>query len=350
MNFFASPWGTVDGQDVMIYTVTTENGLEVSFSSLGAAMVAMRLLNDENERLNMAYGLLRPADYLKADYYPGVIVGRYANRIAGAKFSINNQLFSLSANEGQNILHGGKIGFSHRVWETVIFEELNGVCMLEFHLKSPNGDQGFPGNVDVWVIYQVTEDNQVSISYRAVTDKPTHINLTTHGYFNLGGFNTDVLDHMLRIDADHYLPVSNDLIPTGEIREVNGSPFDFRKFKATGADIDLVEPTYDHCFVLNNPTLENPSVALYNPKSRIGLTFYTTQPGVQLYSPIRQPAVTNPMIRLPEKGNWAVCIEPQHFPNAPNVTHFPSTLLLPGMEYNHTTILTITVGGVDGWR
>lgn len=347
MNFFTSHWGTTDEKDVMIYTVNTENGLEVSFTNLGAAIVAMRLVNPDNETLNLAYGLLRPSDYLKANYYPGVIVGRYANRIAGAKFSINNEEFDLSANEGNNILHGGMVGFSQRIWEMVFFEEHNGVCMLEFHLKSPDGDQGFPGNVEVWVIYQVTDDNQVSVSYRAITDKPTHLNLTTHGYFNLGGFSCDVLDHMLRIDADHYLPVNNELIPTGEVREVNGTPFDFRKFKAIGADIDLVGPCYDHCFVLSNPSTDNPSVALYNPKSKVGLTIYTTQPGIQLYSPTNRPNVANPMIKLPEKGNWAVCLEPQHFPNSPNMSHFPSTLLLPGQEYDHTTIFSITVGGVD---
>lgn len=347
MDFFASQWGTIDNHEVMVYTITTEGGMEVTFSNLGAAMVGLRMLNDENEKLNLAYGLLSPSDYLKADYYPGVIVGRYANRIAGAKFTINNEEYSLSANEGKNILHGGKVGFSHMVWETAIFEEHNGVCLLEFHLSSPHGDQGFPGNVEVWVIYQVTDDNQVSISYRAVTDRPTHLNLTTHGYFNLSGFHSDVFDHMLCIDADHYLPVNKELIPTGELREVNGTPFDFRKFKAIGADIDLIGPCYDHCFVLNNPTIENPSVALYNPKSQIGLTIYTTQPGIQLYTPINRPNVANPMIRLPEKGNWAVCMEPQHFPNSPNMSHFPSTLLLPGKEYDHTTILSVTIGGVD---
>lgn len=321
--------------------------MEVSISNLGGTLVAMRLLKDDGGKLNLAYGLLKPTDYLKANYYPGAIVGRYANRIAGSKFTINNETYNLSANEGKNILHGGISGFSHRVWQTVLFEEYNGVCVLEFYLKSPHGDQGFPGNIEVWIVYQITDDNQVSISYRAVTDRPTHLNLTTHGYFNLSGFKSDVLDHMLRIDADHYLPVNSELIPTGEIREVNGSPFDFRRFKAIGADIDLVGTCYDHCYMLNNPSIENPSVALYNPKTHIGLTIYTTQPGIQLYTPMNRPNVANPMIRLPEKGNWAVCMEPQHFPNSPNESRFPSTLLLPGQEYSHTTILSVNIGGVD---
>lgn len=347
MDFFASQWGSFDNQDVMVYTITTEGGMEVSISNLGGTLVAMRLLKDDGEKLNLAYGLLKPSDYLKANYYPGAILGRYANRIAGSKFTIDNETHNLSANEGNNILHGGVSGFSHKVWQTVLFEEYNGVCILEFYLKSPHGDQGFPGNVEVWVVYQITDDNQVSISYRAVTDRPTHLNLTAHGYFNLSGFKSDVLDHMLRIDADHYLPVNNELIPTGEIREVNGTPFDFRKLKAVGADIDLVGTCYDHCYVLNNPTIDNQSVALYNPKNHIGLTIYTTQPGIQLYTPINRPNVANPMIKLPEKGNWAVCMEPQHFPNSPNEGRFPSTLLIPGQEYSHTTILSVNFGGVD---
>lgn len=347
MDFKTSQWGTLAGKEVYLYTIMTESGLQVSFSNLGAAMISACLVNDNDELLNLAYSLLKPTDYLRANYYPGVIVGRYANRIAGARFQINGTEYALSANEGQNILHGGAEGFSHRVWETVLFEKHNGVCMLEFHLKSPDGDQGFPGNLDVWVIYQVTDDNQISISYRAITDKPTHVNLTTHGYFNLSGFRTDVLDHMLRIDASHYLPVSADLIPTGELREVSGTPFDFNSFKAIGADMDLVGDCYDHCFVLNNPSLDKPSVVLFNPKTRIGLSIYTTQPGLQLYTPVNRPNVSNPMIELPAKGNWAVCLEPQHFPNSPNNLNFPSTLLLPGQEYDHTTILSFSVGGID---
>lgn len=347
MDFKTSQWGTLAGKEVYLYTVMTEGGLQVSFSNLGAAMISVCLVNDNDELLNLAYSLLKPSDYLKANYYPGVIVGRYANRIAGARFQINGTEYALSANEGQNILHGGTEGFSHRVWETVLFEKHNGVCMLEFHLSSPDGDQGFPGNLDAWVIYQVTDDNQISVSYRAVTDKPTHVNFTTHGYYNLGGFSTDVLDHMLKIDANHYLPVNAELLPTGELREVSGSPFDFTHFKAIGADIDLVGDCYDHCFVLNNPNLEEASVVLCNPKTRIGLSIYTTQPGLQLYTPIKKPNVSNPMIELPAKGNWAVCLEPQHFPNSPNNINFPSTLLLPGQEYDHTTILSFSVGGID---
>lgn len=347
MDFFASQWGTIDNQEVLVYTITTAGRMEVSISNLGGTLVDMHLLKDDGEKFNLAYGLLKPSDYLRANYYPGAIVGRYANRIAGSKFTIGNETYNLRANEGKNILHGGVSGFSHRVWQTVLFEEYNGVCVLEFYLKSPHGDQGFPGNVEVWVVYQITDDNQVSISYRAVTDRPTHLNLTTHGYFNLSGFKSDVLDHMLRIDANHYLPVNDEFIPTGEILEVNGSPFDFRRFKAVGADIDLVGTCYNHCYMLNNPSIENPSVALYNPKTHIGLTIYTSQPGIQLYTPMKRPNVANPMIKLPEKGNWAVCMEPQHFPNSPNEERFPSTLLLPGQEYSHTTILSVNIGGVD---
>lgn len=344
MNCTISPFGKIGNDKVFLYTFVTEDGLEISITNYGAIITAINLYPKGNERLNLAYGFENLQPYLNCNFYPGAIVGRYANRIAGAEFNICGKHFHLTKNEGNNQLHGGFNGFNSKVWETHLFEQVNGVCTLRFFLRSPNLEEGFPGNLDVWVTYQITDDNQISINYAAITDQSTHVNLTSHGYFNLSGFHTDVLDHTLSINANHYLPVNENLIPTGEIRELAGTPFDFRKTKAIGADIDLVDGVYDHCFVPNNPSLKEPSVILKNPKIDVKLSVFTTQPGIQLYTPLRVPHINNSSTSIPTSGNWAVCIEPQHFPNTPNTPQFPTTLLKPNQEYNHTTILNFDLG------
>ncbi|MGE0078533.1 MAG: aldose epimerase family protein [Bacteroidales bacterium] len=343
MNCIISPFGKIDNEKVSLYTFITEDGLEISITNYGAIITAINLHRGENNCLKLAYGFEHLQPYVDCNFYPGAIVGRYANRIAGAEFNIDNQHFNLTKNEGNNQLHGGFSGFNSKVWETQLFEQVNGVCTVKFYLRSSDLEEGFPGNIDVWVTYQITDDNQISINYSAITDKSTHVNLTSHSYFNLSGFESDVLDHMLTIKADQYLPVNEQLIPTGEKRDLTGTPFDFRQPKAIGADIDLVDGLYDHCFVLSNPSLNDPSVILKNPKIDIKLSVYTTQPGIQLYTPLKKPTVANG-IDIPSNGNWAICIEPQHFPNTPNTSEFPSTLLKPNQEYNQTTILSFDLG------
>lgn len=344
MDCTISPFGKIDNEKVFLYTFITGDGLEVSITNYGATITAINLNCDDDSCINLVYGFDNLKPYPSCKIYPGVIVGRYANRIAGGQFVIGDKTINLSKNEGNNQLHGGMVGFDKKVWEPQLFEQVNGVCTLKFYLRSNAGDEGFPGNLDVWVTYQITDDNQICINYSAKTDAPTHVNLTSHSYFNLSGFHNDVLDHVLTINANHYLPVNDELIPTGEIRELSGTPFDFHKPKAIGADIDLVDGLYDHCFVLKKPNLKEPSVTLKNPKTDIGLKIYTTQPGIQLYTALKHPQPNESNIKIPTSGNWAICIEPQHFPNTPNNPNFPSTLLMPNEEYNHTTILCFDLG------
>ena len=344
MDCTISPFGKIGDEKVYLYTFITEDGLEISITNYGATITAINLNCDDDTCMNLVYGFQNLKPYTNCQIYPGSIIGRYANRIAGGKFSIGEKEYILNKNEGNNQLHGGFIGFDKKIWETQLFEQVNGICTLKFYLHSPNSDEGFPGNLDVWVTYQITDDNQISINYSAKTDAPTHVNLTSHSYFNLSGFHTDILDHVLTINANKYLPVNDELIPTGELRELAGTPFDFRKPKAIGADIDLIDGLYDHCFVLKNPNLKEPSVILKNPKSDIGLRIYTTQPGIQLYTPLKHPQPNESNIKIPTSGNWAVCLEPQHFPNTPNNSNFPSTLLMPNEEYNHTTIICFDLG------
>lgn len=345
MNCTINPFGEVDHQKVMLYTFATEDGLEVSITNYGATITAINLLRDGNSSLRLSYGYNSVSPYTDSRIYAGATVGRFANRIADGQFEIGGTHFELSKNEGNNQLHGGINGFDKKIWETELFEEINGVATLKLYLHSPNGDEGFPGNLDVWITFQITDDNQISINYQAQADAPTHINLTSHSYFNLSGFTHNILDHSLKIDADHYLPINPEQIPTGEIRPLEGTPFDFKRFKAIGADIDLVDGVYDHCFVLNNPSLAKPSVWVKYPHTDIALSLYTTQPGLQLYTPASVPIPNLAETSLPQSGNWAFCLEPQHFPNTPNTPHFPTTLIEPGMEYNHTTILHFSLGG-----
>ncbi|HNY09256.1 MAG TPA: aldose epimerase family protein [Tenuifilaceae bacterium] len=340
MNLRICPWGNIHGKEVYLYTATTRNGMKCTISNYGGLIKSIALISEDNKELEVAYGFDSIESYREADYHPGGIIGRYANRIAGSEFTIDGHNHQLSCNEGSNQLHGGINGFDRKIWVPEIVEARDGVCTIQLFLHSPDGDEGFPGNLDVWLTYSITEDNQIAISYKAATDKPTHVNLTTHGYFNLSGFRKNVLDHLLHLSADHYLPVDECLIPTGELRNVSHTPFDFRTTKSIGADINRCGGFYDHCFALNNPMLDKPAAVLRNPDNGVCLKLFTTQPGLQLYTPINRPNVSNPAIPFPESGNWAVCLEPQHFPNTPNMPDFPTTLLMPNGEYSQTTIIS----------
>lgn len=343
MHFTVNPFGKIDDKEVSLYTFITDSGLEVSVTNYGGTITSINS-NHGKKPLRLVYGFPGLNPYINSDIYAGAIVGRYANRIAGAEFCIGENTYRLNKNEGENQLHGGISGFNRKVWETQLCGQANGVCTLKLYLHSPSLDEGFPGNLDVWATYQIAADNKITLSYLAKTDGPTHVNLTTHSYFNLGGFEGNVLDHLLTINANRYLPVNGELIPTGTLTDLAGTPFDFRKPKAVGADIDLVDNLYDHCFVLNNPSLEEPSAILKNPKNNITLSIYTTQPGIQCYTPLIKPKHSGIIFPVPENGNWAVCLEPQHFPNSPKTPHFPSTLLLPGKEYQQTTIFCFDLG------
>ena len=337
MDFKVDHWGKFSGKDVWLYTAKTASGMEFSFTNFGATLVSIKAPVD-NEMLNIAYGFADINGYLAANFYPGATVGRYANRIENGSFTINGKTFFLSKNEGKNTLHGGVIGLSHRIWNQEEVGERDGVGIVKLSLLSPDGEDGFPGNLAITATFQITDDNQLGITYVANTDQETHVNMTSHGYFNLSGFKSNVLDHMLWIDAPHYLPVNSKLIPTGELRNVSGTPFDFTVKRAVGADIDLANDFYDYCFALQHANINKPAAMLVNPKNRLSLTLYTNQPGIQLYTPINPPNILSSSINLPNHGNWAVCLEPQGFPNSPNTPNFPSTLVKPNEAYEHISI------------
>jgi aldose 1-epimerase len=264
----------------------------------------------EGRQANVVLGFDSPDEYRNNPRYLGAIVGRYANRIAHAQFTLEGRTYRLAANNGSNHLHGGVTGFDQRVWRAAC-----GGSDLELGYTSPDGEEGYPGTLDVRVKYKLTDRNELVVEYRATTDKPTPINLTQHSYFNLGG---NVLDHLLQIDADAITPVDDNLIPTGGFMAVAGTAFDFRAPTRIGARRG---GSYDHNFVLQG------GIRVVEPKSGRTLGVQTTEPGVQLYTGYQR----------------GCCLETQHYPDSPNQASFPSTILRPGSEYRSRTVFSFGI-------
>jgi aldose 1-epimerase len=272
-------------------------------------------------------------------------VGRYANRIAGARFTLDGTEYLLEANAGRHHIHGGRRGFQRRHWDArpVRTEDSAGV---ELTLTSPDGDAGFPGTLRAKVVYRLTRRNELVMHYEAATDKPTVVNLTNHAYWNLAGAGSgDVLDHVMMIDADRYLPADRQKIPTGEIRSVDGTPMDFREPKTIGSRIDRVEGrNYDHCYVLNKPPGRRMALAarVVEPESGRAMEVRTTQPGMQFYT-ARGMSDRFGGGGKPYGPYHGFCLETQHYPDAPNRPNFPSTVLRPGETCEQTTVHRFSV-------
>lgn len=319
-------FGTMpDGQAVNLYTLRNGQGLEAQVMTLGATLVTVRAPDRSGKVQPVTLYRRSLAEYLKGHPLLGSIVGRYANRIAHARFAIDAVTYSLEANAGKHHIHGGRRGFQWLLWhaEPVSDDRSAGVRL---ELVSPDGQAGYPGTLRATVLYRLTADNQLVMDYTATTDKPTHVNLTNHAYWNLTGSESeDVLGHILQLDADHYLPADDALIPSGEIRRVRGTPLDFSRPAPIGSRVEqLSRKYYDDCYVLNKKPGQGLSRAarLVEPKSGRTMEVWTTQPGMQLYT-----------------GNrFGVCLETQHYPDSPNKPAFPSTLLRPGQTYHQTTV------------
>ncbi|MCF8234327.1 MAG: galactose mutarotase [Bacteroidales bacterium] len=336
-------FGQVDEQPVYLYTLRNENGIKINITNYGG-IVTHLFVPDKNDSLRdivLGFDSLQP--YLEGHPYFGAIIGRYANRIAQGKFILNDTLYQLAQNNDNNHLHGGIKGFDKVVWETKMIEDSNSV-ELQLHYLSPHMEESYPGNLDVTVTYSLNNLNELHIQYLATTDIATPVNLTNHSYFNLkGAGNGDILDHKLMIDADHFTPVTSELIPTGEIKDVAGTPFDFRKAKAIGKEIDKVEGGYDHNFVLNKHDLENTVVESWSDESGIRLKVFTDQPGLQFYSGnFLDGSITGKGNKVYKK-HYGFCLETQHFPDSPNQPDFPNTILQPGEIFNSKTIYQLGI-------
>jgi len=330
-----SPFGTTPAGDaVEVFTVTNAQGVAVRATSYGAIIVSILIPDRAGRPGDVVLGYDTLDEYLRDSAYLGAVVGRYANRIAGARFTLDGTTYRLAANDGRNHLHGGPKGFDKVVWHAVPFQAPSGAGVV-LSYTSPDGDEGYPGTLNARVTYTLTDRNELMVDYLATTDKATPVNLTQHSYFNLAG-GGDILAHVLQLNADAMTPVDETLIPTGEILPVAGGPFDFRSPTAIGARIATDDPQlrrgrgYDHNFVLNR---RGPGLVLaarvLDPASGLTLAVHTTEPGVQVYSGDRR----------------ALCLETQHYPDSPNQATFPSTILRPGVEFRSRTVFAFGVGG-----
>lgn len=341
-------WGTVDGKPVDLYTLTNANGLEAKITNYGGIVVSLKVLDRNGKLGDVVLGYDNLKGYVENNPYFGAIVGRYGNRIGAAKFSLDGVEYTLAANNGPNHLHGGIKGFDKVVWKARGVTSDNGVS-LELSYLSLDGEEGYPGNLTVTVVYTLTDDNELKIDYFATTDKKTVVNLTHHSYFNFVG-SGDILGHKLWLKASRFTPVDEGLIPTGELRSVIGTPMDFTRPFAIGARIEQDTQQlrygfgYDHNWVLDKRLGEMALAgSLYEPATGRFMEIYTTEPGIQFYSGnFLDGTITGKRGIIYEFRN-GLCLETQHFPDSPNKPDFPSTVLKSGEEYRTTTIYKFSV-------
>lgn len=344
-----SDYGTAqNGEKVERYTMKNASGMTVDIITYGGRITNLSVPDKTGTFSNVVLNFDSLEQYEKDNPFFGALVGRYGNRIANAKFSLDDTEYTLAANNGVNSLHGGVKGFDKVIWTAAATSE-GEEASLKLTYLSKDMEEGFPGNLAVTVTYTLSNDNSLSVLYEATTDKKTVVNLTQHAYFNLSGdFSKTILDHEVTIDADTYIPVDENLIPTGELAEVKGTPFDFTASKVVGNEIDADNDQikkgggYDHCWVLNNQDtgVRLVSTAFHEPSGRY-LEVYTDEPGIQFYTGNFLDGT------LPNNtgGTYAkrsgFCLETQHYPDSPNQENFPSTVLNVGDKYVSTTIFKL---------
>jgi aldose 1-epimerase len=332
-----------DGADIALYTLTNSKGMEAKIITYGGAIVSLKTPDRTGAMGDVVLGYDNLAGYTGGKAFFGALVGRYANRIARGQFVLDGKTYNVPKNDGDNALHGGIRGFDKRVWTA---KEMPGGA-LQLTYLSKDGEEGYPGNLTATVTYTLTDDNRLRIHYSAVTDKPTVLNLTNHSYFNLKG-DGDILGHIVTLNADAFTPVDAGLIPTGELRSVDGTPFDFRNGRTPGERIGQADEQlklgkgYDHNWILNRAGVASGALSLAARVAEPGMSgrimeIYTNQPGIQFY--------TGNFLDGTEKGkagkvydqHAGFCFETQHFPDSPNHPKFPTSVLKPGQKYDTTT-------------
>jgi aldose 1-epimerase len=333
-------WGETDGKKVQLFTLTNTSGVTVSITNYGGIVTSWVTPDKHGNKSSVVVGLESLQDYLKKPPYFGALIGRYGNRIGDAKFKLDGKTYTLAANNGKNNLHGGAKGFDKVVWDAAPAADSTPALTLTY--LSKDGEEGFPGNLKVTVVYTLTDADELNIYYTAETDKATPVNLTNHSYFNLtGSTENTILNHTLQLMADKFTPVDTTLIPTGEIKAVAGTPFDFTKAEVIGSRIEAVPGGapggYDHNYVINRKDSSMQLVAvLTDTTSGRKLEVFTTEPGIQFYSGnfLDGTFVSG---GKPVKFRTALCLETQHFPDSPNKPNFPTTILKPGQKYHTET-------------
>jgi len=332
------------GEDVEQYTLQNKKGTVVKIITYGAIVTAIEYKNRKGKIEDVTLGFDALERYVQPHPYFGATVGRFANRIAKGTFTIDARVFTLATNNGANALHGGTKGLDKVVWKAEPIELRNSVGVKLGYI-SLAGDEGYPGNLKVNVIYSLDNDNKLTIEYAATTDRPTPVNLTHHTYFNLSGAASgkSILNHQLKMPASRYLPVDAGQIPTGERRSVAGTPMDFSRTNMIGARMGGVEGGYDHYWILDRKDSELELAAtLFDPESGRGLHLYTTEPGLQFYTGNFLDGVIGRGAVKYDK-NFGLCLEPTGYPDAPNQKSFPSTILMPGHIYRQTSVFKFFV-------
>ena len=337
---------TSDGKYAYLYTLKNANGMKADITNYGAIVVSLYAADKNGKFADIVLGYDNLEDYVKETPYFGAIVGRYGNRIGKGKFTIDGKEYSLAVNNDENHLHGGIKGFDKVVWDATVFETEDSVGLELIHV-SKDGEEGYPGNLTSIVRYSLTDNDELKVEYEAFTDKKTVVNLTHHGYFNLAGQGTgEILDHYMMLNADRFTPVDEGLIPTGELKPVKGTDFDFTKPTKIGERINNRDPQlifgkgYDHNWVLNREDDDSMALAaeVYEPTTGRVMTVTTTEPGIQFYSGnFLDGTLTGKKNKVYNFRN-GFCLETQHYPDSPNQSNFPSVILKPGEKYETTTV------------
>lgn len=340
-----SPFGQLPGgEKVTLYTLTNKNGVEMKVINYGAIITSLKTPDKQGVLEDIVLGFDSLSSYVAGTPYFGAIVGRYGNRIANGKFTIDGTTYPIAQNNNGQHLHGGLVGYDKVFWNIEEQASTEGQA-LKLTYTSKDGEEGYPGNLKITVVYTLTDSNELKIDYHAVTDKKTIVNLTQHSYFNLtGNTKRDILDHELVIQSDKLVPVNKVLIPTGKLQDVAGTPFDFRTAQKVGARIGekdeqlAVGLGYDHCWVLSSADSLKFAASVYEPVSGRTLEVYTTEPGIQFYCGNFLDGTLVGKYGVTYKHRFGLCLETEHFPDSPNQPSFPTTLLNPGEEYvTHTT-------------
>lgn len=346
------PFGNMpDGREVKLFTLSNAGGMTMKVINYGGIIVSLTARDKQGVLEDVVLGYDSLSQYGKDNPYFGALIGRYGNRIAKGKFAIDGVSYQLAGNNNGNHLHGGVKGFDKIFWNIEPLDTAAGQA-LQLTYTSKDGEEGYPGNLAVEVIYILTDKNELKINYKATTDKKTIVNLTQHTYFNLSGnAKTDVLSHELMLNADQYIPVDKTLIPSNGLQDVSGTPFDFKTLTGIGTRINNKDQQlqfgegYDHCWALNNPPGKDPALAatLYDPASGRIMNVHTTEPGIQFYSGNFLDGSNTGKNGIVYKHRYGLCLETQKFPDSPNRPEFPSVVLSPGEVYSTQTIYAFSV-------
>ncbi len=331
-------FGNYNNSPVTEYTLTNPSGMQVSILNYGSTITKLMVPDKDGRMGDVVLGFESFEGYRqKNNPYMGALVGRYANRIGNAKFTLDGKTYTLAANNFGNSLHGGNVGFDKVIWNVTKI----GDSSLKLTYQSKDGEEGYPGNLNAEVIYALGSDNSLKIDYTATTDKATPVNLTNHSYFNLSaGKDSTILGHVVQLNAEKYTPVNDQLIPTGQVADVKGTPLDFTTAKTVGKEIDKVKGGYDHNWILK----DQEAATVYDPGSGRYMEVFTTQPGVQFYT---GNFLNGSLTSTKNGGKYGqhagLCLETQHYPDSPNQPSFPTTILKPGETYKQTTVYKFSV-------